>query len=131
MKEIIPHILTFLGGGGMTLAVLILTRHWTVKDRAEAKEDKTEDNTEAIAKIIQNQNDNALVLEKLTRALKVSMAYDLNCIAHACIHAQKIPLETKKTFVEMHAAYEDLPSKNGLVMDTIVHEVNKLEVVTE
>lgn len=116
-----------VGGGIMSIALALINRRWKKQDDQEEKGDRTKSNAVSIQEINKKIDTMVQTQGRIVRALKISIAYDINYLGGCCIYAGEITLDNKRQLVEMHKAYEDLPGDNGLCM--IMGEIDKLRVV--
>lgn len=135
-EHLITLVIGIFGGGGfVSLITAILKRRWDRQDSNNKTLQQTEGNTTEINKINSkldeiraSQAANSATQGIMMRALKVSLAHSIRYIGSSCIYAKGITLKNKETLDEMYAAYEALPTKNGLC-DTVMEAVDKLPII--
>lgn len=129
---VLSLIASLLGSAGIgAIIIAILQRRWKVQDENNEQMKQLAGQAEKLEKLTDQVQANTELNHVIVKAQKVIMADRVNYLGICCINARKIPISQKKIITQMYEAYEDLPGENGYGLDTIMKELDKVEVTKE
>lgn len=130
-----------VGAGIMAIVRDIIKRKWDKDDKKEDKEDAIKRIEKKLDSFIESEKEredrqekvtSQLIekVEKNTKATRLALLERLRYLGICYLNSSdnKIDVDDKELYLNMHEAYEDIGGNGDL--DTIVHEVKKREVKT-